>query len=401
VRSRGWTVGVLAGCLTLLGASPAGAVPDCPSPPKAKVLLTGQGRLESIIGDARGRLYFTDLSDNRLLRLDGPGQQPRVLATDMKRPGGLVWEPGGTLVAGFSGGAASGVPGNGMAGLFRVNPETGAKRAFVTGIDQANGLARGRDGSLYTSNDISNEIVRVRPNGSVERHWADVESANGLVIDTTARYLFVAQTFTPAKIARLPLANPGNATTWFSAPPEDTAAGLDGLTRDGADRLYAAANGGGEVWRVTSGNRACALVRDLSLPSSVAFGGGGSFDRRNLYVVTFSGSVIELARATDRPPSTPPGSPGGHKPAKRPKLNLSVHPRVTRAEKRTRFEFTVTSRGRAVAGAKVRLGGDTATTGKHGRAHISRRFDRPGTVHASVSRAGYRAGTVTITVRED
>jgi gluconolactonase len=185
--------------LALLGAAPAYAVPDCPSPPKAKVLLEDQGRLESIIGDARGRLFYTDLTDNRLMRLDGPGQKPRVLAEDMKRPGGLVWEPGGKLIAGFSGGATSGVPGSAGAGLFRVDPETGAKKAFVTGIDQANGLARARDGSLYTSNDISNEIVRVRPNGTVQRHWADVESANGLAINRAGKALFAAQTFTPRR----------------------------------------------------------------------------------------------------------------------------------------------------------------------------------------------------------
>src|SRR5439155_7635896 len=128
------------------------------------------------------------------------------------------------------------------------------------------------------------------------RHWVDVDAANGLAIDTQGRYLFAAQTFTPAKITRVELADPANATTYFSAPPEDTAAGLDGLTRDGADRLFAAANGGGEVWRVGTDAKACALARGLSLPSAAALGGGGGFDPRNLYVVTFSGRLIELRR---------------------------------------------------------------------------------------------------------
>jgi sugar lactone lactonase YvrE len=319
----------------------------------------------------------------------------------MMRPGGLVWEPVGTLAAGFSGGAASGVPGSGMAGMFRVNPETGAKQPFVTGIDQANGVARGADGSLYTSNDIANEIVRIRPSGAVERHWTDTESANGLAIESTGKYLFAAQTFTPAKIARIPLADPSGATTFFSAPPEDTAAGLDGLTRDAADRLYAAANGGGEVWRVAAdGQSACALVRGLSLPSSVAFGGGGSFPRRNLYVVTFSGSVIELAGATDRPPPTPKGSPGEPSPAKRPKLKLSVNPHRTRAGKLTTFRFRVRSRGKPVAGATVRLRGQRATTGPRGRASLTVSFAHRGKRHARATRAGYRRGSATITVRK-
>jgi sugar lactone lactonase YvrE len=383
--------------LTLLGPVAAYAVPDCSPLPKQRTLLEGQGRLESIIGDARGRLYYTDLADNRLLRLDGPGQKPRVLASDMHRPGGLVWEPGGNLIAGFSGGSTSGVPGSAGAGLFRVNPDTGAKRVFVSGIDQANGLARARDGSLYTSNDISNEIVRVRPNGTVQRHWVQVESANGLTIDASGRSLFVAQTFTPAKIARVPLANPAGAATFYSAPPENVSAGLDGLTRDGANRLYVAANGGGEVWRVGAGS-ACALARDLTLPSSVAFGGGGSFPRKNVYVVTFSGRVIELANATSRPPATPPGSPGGH-PRRRPRLRLAVSPTATRVGRRTTFKFTVTSRGRGVAGATVHLAGKTAHTGRHGRARVTRAFRHAGTRHPRATRRGYRRGRATIRVR--
>ena len=391
-----------AACALLVWAPPASAVPDCPSPPQAKTLLADQGRLESIVGDARGRLYYTDLTDNRLLRLDGPGQQPRVLATGMKRPGGLVWRPDGSLVAGFSGGALSGVPGNGMAGLFRVNPETGAKQEIVSGLDQANGLARDRSGFLYTSNNIAGEIVRVGPDNSVERHWADLDSPNGLVVDRAGKHLFAAETFRPARITRIPLAQPAAATPFFDAGPADVAAGLDGLTRDGADRLFVAANGGGEIWRVTAGNHACALARGLTLPSSVRFGGGGSFPRRNLYAVTFSGDVIELADATDRPPPAPPGSPGAGRPAAgKPKLELSVRPGSAETETLTRFTFTVTSRGHAVAGALVTFGRKTATTGQRGHAAISRRFEAPGTATARVTRAGYRSARIAIVVRDD
>ena len=179
-------------------AAPAAAVPDCPPPPSARVIASDQGRLESIISDERGRLFYTDLTNNRMLRLDAPGQEPRVLAQEIPRPGGLAFDSDRSLVTGFNGGALSGVPGNAMGGLFRVDPETGEKQTFVRGLDQANGLVRGPDGAFYTSNNIGGGIVRVNPDGSVQTGWANVESPNGLAIDTRGRFLYAAQTFTPA-----------------------------------------------------------------------------------------------------------------------------------------------------------------------------------------------------------
>jgi hypothetical protein len=94
-------------------------------------------------------------------------------------------------------------------------------------------------------------------------------------------------------------------------------------------------------------------------------------------------------------------TPGGPGPAAKPKLALDVHPRTTETGELTRFEFRVTSRGHAIAGATVRLGAKTKTTGRRGRASISRRFNHPGTATARVTRAGYRPGRVTITIADD
>ena len=74
-----------------------------------------------------------------------------------------------------------------MAGLFRMDPETGARSVFAIGLDQANGVARGPDGSFYASNDIGGGIGRVLPDGTVQTPWADVESPNGLAIDSLGR----------------------------------------------------------------------------------------------------------------------------------------------------------------------------------------------------------------------
>jgi gluconolactonase len=343
---------LVASAVVLLYAPPSQAVPDCSPLPPARVVVSDQGRLESITSDPRGRLFYTDLTNNRLLRLDGPGSEPKTLATDIARPGGLAFDADGSLVTGFSGGALSGVPGNGMAGLLRIDPESGAKRPFVAGLDQANGLVRGPDGSFYTSNNISGEIARVGPDGSAQRNWARLESPNGLVIDRQQRYVFAAQTFTPAKVARIELAHPDRQTTFFEAQSGDTAAGLDGLTRDAADRLFVAANGAGEVWRIDAQGHACALARNLGLPSALDFGGGGAgFDQRNLYVVTFGGAVVELEGATDRPPSARTA------PADRSRPRIAIRGVPRRCVSR-RFRVRVRIRDRsALQEARARLDG--------------------------------------------
>jgi hypothetical protein len=73
---------------------------------------------------------------------------------------------------------------------------------------------------------------------------------------------------------------------------------LDGLAIDDSGSLYAAANGAGQVWRITRDRRITALARGLRCPSAVALGQGpAGFCAGNVYAVTFNGDVIELAGA--------------------------------------------------------------------------------------------------------
>ena len=163
----------------------------------------------------------------------------------------------------------------------------------------ANGVIRGPDGAVYASNDVGLGIDRVL-NGAVERGWATILSSNGLVVDSSGRYLYAAQTFQPAAVARIELAAPQSVETWFSAPLADLAAGPDGLARDEHDNIYVAANAAGEIWRIPNVGGAageyCSLAElDPLGPSSVAFGRGHErFKRQHLYVATFGGEVIQL-----------------------------------------------------------------------------------------------------------
>jgi sugar lactone lactonase YvrE len=285
--------------IALVAAAPANAAPDCSPAPTARVIASDQGVLESIASDKRGRLFFTDTDASRLLRIDRPGAQPTELASI---PGilGVIVDPDGTLVVGFGNSNTDALLDDGNAGLMRVDPNTGATIEVITeGLDMSNGIARGPDGAYYASNDFGHGIDRFL-NGQVTDNWSPVETPNGLVVDSKKRYLYAAQTFKPASIAQIDLRHPELVTTYAAAGPADIAAGPDGMTRDGADRLYVAANGAGEVWRVDRDRTICALARGYPTVSSVSFGGGKSgFPSRNLYAVTFTGLIVELENVLD------------------------------------------------------------------------------------------------------
>jgi sugar lactone lactonase YvrE len=299
-------IGTILAALGLwLGAAavPAGAAPspDCAHAPTPKVIYSGQGLLESVIVGPFGRLYFTSTpagQSGRLMKVDRPGATPRVLVDGITGPGGMVFH-GFRLLLGFGDTAANGVTGdaNPQAGLYSVNPITGAKRVFATGLGMANGVARGPDGAIYASNDFGMKLDRVY-GGVVNHGWDVVNSANGLVVDRAGRYLYAAQTFQAPAIARIEIANPSNVTTFAAGTPEDGNAILDGMTRDHFGNLYVAANLSGQIWRVDRLGRICVLARGLTNPSAVAFGHGfWRFHAGDLYAVTFGGDVVRLPGA--------------------------------------------------------------------------------------------------------
>ncbi len=281
------------------------AISDCPVMPQQRELVEGRGTLESVISDDRGRLYFTDADAGELLRMDRRHSEPEVVVDGIRAPGGLAFLEDGSLLVGYGDAIATAVTGleNPQAGLIRFDPRTGKSAPYTDGFTMANGVAVGPDGAVYGSNDVGVGIDRFL-DGTVTRAWAPIASSNGLVIALNPTYMYVAQTFVPAAIARVTLSDPPVVEPWFTAPEADSAAGLDGLTRDGRDRLYVAANGAGAIWRIGADRQACALAHMPPLgPSAVTFGGAPDprrgrkpqrFGRQHLYVTTFQGELIQL-----------------------------------------------------------------------------------------------------------
>ena len=299
--------GPLAACLTLFAClalpASAAAIGDCADRPEVRVISDGHGLLESVGVDRKGRIFFTDSDNGELLMIPRRGTKPRVIADEIDAPGGIVFQRrSGRVLVGFGDSIEQAVDGplNPEAGLLRVDPKTREVVTHTEGLQMANGVARGPDNLIYASIDIGGGIDRIR-RGIPELNWADVVSANGMIADTQRETLFVNQTFTAAAIQRVPFDDPDAAQTYYAAPPADAAAGFDGLARDEQNRLYVAANGAGQIWRVNGPGDACALADRTpfpSGPSDLAFGRKGrGFGPKNLYVVTFGGELLELRAA--------------------------------------------------------------------------------------------------------
>ncbi len=396
MKARGYAARVrrlalLALAAPCLLAPPAAAAPDCPGGPfETRTLDSGQGTLESAIVHPNGSLYFTN--ESSLLRLDRPNGKPAVL-TEAEAPGGLAIEPDGTIDMGVGNSISNGTMGDqtGPSSLIRIDPETGKSQPYATGLSMGNGVDRGPDGAIYASNDFGSNIDRI-VDGETERGWASVQSGNGLQVDSTGKWLYVNQTFQPAAIQRIEIANPENVTPFAVAPAEDAAAGFDGMDRDPLDNLYVAANGAGSIWKVTPDGEMCVLVRGLPAfpdgPSAVAVGLYGTpFPPENLYVVAFNGDVTEIAGVAET--------------GEVPKLRLSVRPRKIPAGERRRFRAKVTAVGEPVQAATVRLAGREATTDERGKATLRRKFKRAGKRRAVASKGGYRPARKTLRVAAD
>lgn len=291
---------LVAAVAATVSASDAVALEACPDAPQPRVLASGQGTLESVGVDRKGRIFFTDLDGaGRLLRLRDDGRV-RTLVDGIDAPGGIVFKRNSLLV-GYGNSYQQAADGslNPEGGLLQVDPRTGARSQFVEGLQMANGIARGPGGQIFASNALGTGIDRIS-DGKVELGWADVTSPNGLAVSSDGKYLYASQTLTAAAIQRIPLDDPSAASTWYSAPTADAGAGLDGLERGPDGALYVAADAGGQVWRVSGPGQACALLTRSPFPTGpadVAFTRGRGFPDGTLLVVTWGGELIALPGA--------------------------------------------------------------------------------------------------------
>jgi sugar lactone lactonase YvrE len=368
-----------------------------------KTLGNSLGSLENLEFDGRGNLLLS-ATGRGSIELMTPDGTVSTLIPNVRAPGGQR-VVGNTLYFNTGDAAQSGLTSTPDGTIDRFDLDSHARTTFASGLTMPNGLAILPNGDLVVSRDIGTGtgITRV-PAGDPahpQANWSDLNDQNGLAVDPTGTWLYADQTFTlDSAVYRIRIANPADrsvvATLADSGPK-----GLDDLTIDRKGVLYIAANLTGEVIRLDpSTGKHCTIVTGLQNPSALKFGRGPGWDSNHLYATAFDGTVRELI-----PPAgvTPNGGGGG--PATRPRLALSVRPRVASTDDRTRFRFTVygirAGKRTPLNGAQVKLAGKTARTNRRGRAAIALRFRRAGKRIASATKSGYKRATTTVRVHSE
>ncbi|TAK91140.1 MAG: hypothetical protein EPO09_16265 [Aquabacterium sp.] len=294
-----WAARVLALAVWVSAAQASDpGMPDCADVGALRVLDDNQGAIESLAFLPSGRLVFGNNFSGKVQRKDSPSSGPVVVAEGLTWPGGIVVNTEHEIMIGTGNGLGGLVPSLGLAGVARVNLDTGVVTPVIKGLSMANGLVRSAEGTYYASDDLGKSLDRVLPDGTVQRKWL-AQNSNGLALSKDGRTLYVNQ-FLPAGIKAVNLAD-GQVRDHAKVPSQRSLAGLDGLTIDEHGNLYVVAYFSGEIWRATPQGSLCRLVSGLSLPSAVAVGQAGQgFQADSLYIVSHSGSLMELPGAVPR-----------------------------------------------------------------------------------------------------
>jgi hypothetical protein len=293
----------LIGSLMAVSAASADEVPRCAGSYSQKTIYSDQPSIENLIVGGGGVLFTSaNVPSGGILNAYTRGAaEPRQVTTGNPGAGGLAWS-GRKLLWGYGDLLANGSTGDldPTAGLYRVDVAKGTKRLVSDRLGMANGIARGKDGSIYASNTGGVKLDRISPSGKTINGWASVGSANGLVMGKNGRFLYANQMLTsPSTIARIDTTNPSKVSAFFVSPEPGNAL-FDGLTRDRSNNLYAASFGQGEVWKISpDGKDACVIASGLSQTSSVAISGAKKgFRSGNLYAAGFDGKIVQVKGAT-------------------------------------------------------------------------------------------------------
>ena len=252
-------------------------------------------RCEGIAFNGEGSLYVA--GDRALWRVDTQGQTTQI--TDASSNLGLA--PIGDrdiLFADFGPRNAWDHGYNRDGIVWRVTPE-GVKTEAASGMGDPNFVLVLEDGSFLVSDDATDEIHKVAPDGTVTIFTQQVDHPNGLALSADGTLLYIAQMFksinpnvTDGRIWALRISN-----SMPQGEPElvadlGDAAANDGLAMDVQGRIYVAAWGIGQIWRIDpqSGDQVL-IAQDMPGVASLAFG-RGDFNRNAIYATSTQLGVV-------------------------------------------------------------------------------------------------------------
>ena len=218
--------------------------------------------LEGPVFDAHGNLYVTDIPYGRIFRISPNKEWELVIQYD-GWPNGLTIDQAGMIwIADHK------------QGLLRLNPKSKVLETILTGPEKGkqpflglNDLIFDGKGNLFFTDqgqtglhDPSGRVYCLEPTGNLHEVLNNVPSPNGLVFDTSGRFLFVSAT-RANNVWRMPIfedystGKVGAFQTFFGT------SGPDGLALDQKDNLYVAHASLGGVFELNKRGELLAYIK--------------------------------------------------------------------------------------------------------------------------------------------
>ncbi len=208
--------------------------------PLTQVLLDGEGWelvadgfkfTEGPAVDAQGNVYFTDIPNSRIHKIDVATGKVSLFAENTGKANGLIFGPDGRLYACASGDEK-----------IVAYDSAGQKSTIAEGLT-SNDLVIRRDGSMYVTDPENKQVWYISPKGEKRGVDSGLNFPNGVILWPDQGTLVVAEMRSPHLWA-FRIEDDGSLSAkeryyTVQLPPGDsTESGADGMTVDSAGRLY-------------------------------------------------------------------------------------------------------------------------------------------------------------------
>jgi sugar lactone lactonase YvrE len=266
-----------------------------------QLVASGFKFTEGPIADAAGNVFFTDIPNSRIHRVDAATGQVTVWKENTFNTNGLAFDAKGRLL-GCQGGKKRVV----------AFDDKGEPTEIAAGNFVPNDLVVTPEGGLYFTNPDGGQVYYVGPDGAVKVAAEGIVRPNGITLSPDRSTVLVADSrgFAVLQYQRNADGTLKNRLSYVGplrspvGRPANLGAGADGLKTDGIGRTYVATAAGVQVFDPT-GREIGLLSRPVQRSvSNLCFGGPGL----DILYITIGDSVYKRrVKATGVRFERPPG----------------------------------------------------------------------------------------------
>jgi gluconolactonase len=290
MRSRTVSLLLVLGLLAAVATAPAGQEPAKipglgPTGPITK-LHTGFTFTEGPAADAEGNVYFTDIPNQRIHKVD-PAGKLTTFREKSNFANGLMVNARGEIVACEMAGQVVAHSADGKSRRVLADKHDGKR------FNAPNDLVIDRQGGVYFTDPMfrapmplpqgKTAVYYISPKGTTTRLIDDLPNPNGVILSPDEKTLYVIPSG-QAEMMAYPVESPGKIGKGkvfcrLQQPKGKKNTGGDGLTVDVKGNLYITSGLGLQVFDPSG--KALGIIRLPEQPANVAFGGK---DQKTLYV---------------------------------------------------------------------------------------------------------------------